>query len=217
MKVIGAGFGRTGTMSQKAALEQLGCGPCLHMIDVLRDPSLAAPWRAAAAGEQVDWVAALDGWGSTIDWPACAFWEQHMEAFPDALVLLSTRDPEAWYRSCLTTIWEAKELALRGELAGNTERSPTGGVLEMINGIIWDGTFKGRFLDKAWAFEVYERHVAEVIEKVPSNRLVVFEVSQGWQPLCDALGVAVPDEPFPHLNDTAAFRQMLGMPAAAPA
>ncbi len=95
--------------------------PCLRMIDVLREPSLAAPWKAAAAGGQVDWVAALDGWGSTVDWPACAFWEQHMEAFPEAKVLLSVRDKEAWYRSCLTTIFEAKEMAGRGELAGNTE------------------------------------------------------------------------------------------------
>ncbi|MDO8187443.1 sulfotransferase [Conexibacter sp. JD483] len=211
MKVIGAGYGRTGTMSQKGALEQLGFGPCLHMIDVLRDPSLAAPWKAAAAGERVDWVAALDGWGSTIDWPACAFWEQHMEAFPDAKVLLSVRDKEAWHRSCLTTIYEAKEMAGRGELAGNTENAPAGVVLEMINGIIWDGTFHGRFLDKQYAFEVFDRHVAEVKAKVPADRLVVFEVSDGWGPLCEGLGVAVPDEPFPHLNDTAAFRQMLGM------
>jgi hypothetical protein len=215
MKVIGAGFGRTGTMSQKAALERLGAGPCLHMIDVLREPSLAAPWQAAVAGGTVDWTAALDGWGSTIDWPACAYWEQHMEAFPDALVLLSVRDPEAWYRSCLTTIFEAKEMALRGELQGNTESAPAGAVLEIINGIIWDGTFHGRFLDKAYAFDVFHRHVEEVKRKVPGDRLVVFDVREGWAPLCDALGMPVPDEPFPHLNDTAAFRTMLGMPVAA--
>jgi hypothetical protein len=121
------------------------------------------------------------------------------------------RDKEAWHRSCLTTIYEAKEMAGRGELSGNTERAPAGVVLEIINGIIWDGTFHGRFLDKQYAFEVFDRHVAEVKAKVPADRLIVFEVSDGWGPLCEALGVDVPDEPFPHLNDTAAFRQMLGM------
>jgi hypothetical protein len=185
------------------------------MIDLLRTPELLPPWAAAANGERVDWKAALDGWGSTVDWPGCTFWEQHLETWPDAKVLLNVRDKESWYRSCLNSIFEAKEMALRGELRGNTESAPRPEVMQMINDLIWNGTFHGRFLEKDYAFEVFDAHVADVTEKVPADQLLVFEVRQGWEPLCEFLGVPVPDEPFPHLNDTASFRAMLGMPVAA--
>jgi hypothetical protein len=203
-------------MSLKAALELIGYGPSFHMIDLLRTPSLLPPWEAAAAGERVDWHAALDGWGSTVDWPGCTFWEQHLEAWPDAPVLLNVRDPDAWYRSCLNSIFEAKEMGLRGELRGSdSENAPEPAVMQMINNLIWNGTFHGRFLEKDYALEVFHAHVALVKSKVPADRLLEFDVKQGWDPLCDFLGVPVPDEPFPHLNDTASFRAMLGMPAAA--
>jgi hypothetical protein len=215
MKVIGAGFGRTGTMSLKAALERLGFGPCFHMIDLIRDPTPLPYWQAAADGEKVDWTEALDGWESTIDWPGCTFWEEMAEIWPDAPVLLSVRDPEAWYRSCLNSIHAAKEMALRGELEGNTEEAPDPATIQMINGLIWNGTFKGRFTDKEFALEVFRRHNEDVKSSVPADRLLVYEIKQGWGPLCDFLGVEVPDEPMPHLNDTDSFRNMFGMPALA--
>jgi hypothetical protein len=213
MKVIGAGFGRTGTMSLKAALEQLGFGPCFHMIDLIRDPAPLPYWQAAANGEKVDWTEALAGWESTIDWPGCTFWEEMAETWPDAPVLLSVRDPEAWYRSTVNSIHEAKEMALRGELHGNTEEAPDPATMQMINGLIWNGTFKGRFTDKEFALDVFRRHNEEVKSKVPADRLLVYEIKDGWGPLCDFLGVEVPDEPMPHLNDTDSFRNMFGMPA----
>jgi hypothetical protein len=213
VQVIGAGFGRTGTMSLKAALEQIGFGPSFHMIDLVRDPAPLPYWRAAAAGETVDWEQALDGWQSTVDWPGCTFWEQMAETWPDAPVLLSVRDPEAWYRSCLNSIHAAKEMALRGELEGGSENPPDAEVLQMINNLIWNGTFDGRFLEKDYAMEVFERHNEDVKSKVPSDRLLVYEISEGWEPLCDFLGVPVPDTPLPHLNDTTSFRNMFGMPA----
>ncbi len=215
MKVIGAGFGRTGTMSLKAALEQLGMGPCFHMIDLVRDPEPLPYWQAAAAGEDVDWREALAGWESSVDWPGCSFWEQMHETWPDLPVLLSVRDPEAWYRSCENSIHAAKEMALRGELEGNSENPPSPEVLAMINGLIWNGTFDGRFADKQHALDVYQRHVDAVVARVPADQLLVYEIGQGWEPLCEFLGVPVPDEPFPHLNDTASFRTMFGMPALA--
>jgi hypothetical protein len=215
MKVIGAGFGRTGTMSLKAALEQLGCGPCFHMIDLIRDPEPLPYWVAAANGERIDWTEALDGWESSVDWPGCTFWEQMAETWPDAPVLLSVRDPEAWYRSCLNSIHAAKEMALAGELEGGDEEGPSPEVVGMINNLIWNGTFKGRFLEKDYALEVFHRHNEYVKAKVPANRLLVYEIKQGWEPLCEFLGVDVPDTPMPHLNDTESFRNMFGMPALA--
>jgi hypothetical protein len=215
MKVIGAGFGRTGTMSLKAALEQLGFGPSFHMIDLVRDPSPLPLWKAAAAGEPVDWTEALDGWESTVDWPGCSFWAQMAETWPDAPVVLSVRDPEAWYRSCLNSIHAAKEMALRGELEGGSEDGPDPEVVQFINGLIWNGTFDGRFLERDYALEVFARHNEAVKAAVPADRLLVYEISQGWEPLCDFVGVPVPDTPLPHLNDTASFRDMFGMPELA--
>ena len=215
MKVIGAGFGRTGTMSLKAALEQLGCGPCFHMIDLIRDPEPLPYWVAAANGERIDWTEAMEGWESSVDWPGCTFWEEMAETWPDAPVLLSVRDPEAWYRSCLNSIHAAKEMALAGELEGGDEEGPSPEVVGMINNLIWNGTFKGRFLEKDYALEVFHRHNEDVRAKVPADRLLVYEIKQGWEPLCEFLGVDVPDTPMPHLNDTESFRNMFGMPALA--
>jgi hypothetical protein len=215
MQVIGAGFGRTGTMSLKAALEQVGFGPCFHMIDIVRDPEPLPYWQAAVAGERVDWTEALDGWESSVDWPGCTFWEQMAETWPDAPILLSVREPEAWYRSCMNSIHAAKEMALAGELEGGEEEGPSPEVLGMINGLIWNGTFNGRFLEKDYALEVFRKHNEDVKAKVPADRLLVYDIKDGWGPLCDFLGVPVPDTPMPHLNDTASFRSMFGMPALA--
>ena len=212
MKVIGAGFGRTGTMSQKAALEQLGFGPSFHMIDIARSPELLPGWQAAAAGEAVDWTSLLAGWESTVDWPACTFWEEIRAAFPEAKVLLSVREPEAWYASCMKSIHASAQAAARGELeGGSVEVSPE--AMKMINNLIWNGTFEGRFDDKDFAIGVYEAHNENVREKVPADNLLVYDVKQGWGPLCEFLEVPVPDGPMPHLNDAGSFRAMVGLPA----
>ncbi len=215
MKVIGAGFGRTGTMSLKAALEQLGVGPCFHMIDLVRDPAPLARWQAAAAGEKVDWTEILDGWESSVDWPGCTFWADMAETWPDARVLLSVREPDAWYRSCLNSIHAAKEMALAGELEGGSEDAPDPAVIGFINDLIWNGTFDGRFRERDYALDVFRRHVETVEAAVPADRLLVYEIGEGWEPLCDFLDVPVPDGPMPHLNDTESFRAMFGMPALA--
>ncbi|MGI8946044.1 MAG: sulfotransferase family protein [Thermoleophilaceae bacterium] len=212
MKVIGAGFGRTGTMSQKAALEQLGFGPSLHMIDIARGPEMVPGWQAAVDGEAVDWKALLEGWESTVDWPACTYWEQIWSAFPDAKVLLSVRDPEAWYASCAKSIHATATAAAKGELQGGSlDVSPE--AMKMINGLIWNGTFKGRFEEKDFAIGVYEDHNEHVKRNVPADKLLVYEVKQGWGPLCEFLEVPVPDGPMPHLNDAVSFRAMVGLPA----
>jgi sulfotransferase family protein len=213
VKLIGAGFGRTGTMSLKAALEQIGYGPCFHMIDLIKDPTPLPYWKAAAAGEPVDWEEAFDGWESTIDWPGCTYWDQLVEAWPDALVLLSVRDPDAWYESCLKSIKEAAEAGTKGELKGGTAPPPSPETMATINRQIWDGTFAGRFEDREFAIGKFEEHNGAVRAGVPEDRLLVYEVSEGWEPLCEFLRVEEPDGPFPHLNDRDSFREMIGLPA----
>jgi sulfotransferase family protein len=214
MKLIGAGFGRTGTMSLKAALEQVGYGPCFHMIDLIKGEMPLPDWDAASRGEEVDYVRALQGWESTIDWPACTYWERLVEIWPDAKVLLSVRDPDKWYESCLNSIHEAAEMGTRGELGGGPVPPPSTEVMEVINRIVWEGTFENRFEeDRQFAIDTFNSHNEAVRAKVPADRLLVYEVKEGWGTLCEFLEVDEPDAPFPHLNDTASFRGMFGMPA----
>jgi hypothetical protein len=215
VKVIGAGFGRTGTWSLKAALEELGFGPCYHMTEVFAHPGHADFWSSAWRGEPVDWEGVLGGYEATVDWPACTFYEELMERHPDAKVLLSVRDPEPWYESTRNTIYELSMLL---------ERSPTSRLIfglisllvfggfagsrsNMVNDMIWEGTFDGRFEDKAYAIEVFERHNEEVKRRVPPERLLVYDVREGWEPLCEFLGVPEPEEPFPRLNEAAQMRR----------
>lgn len=202
MRVIGAGFGRTGTHSLKGALETLGFGPCYHMSEVFEHADHAALWTAAAAGETVDWDAVFADYHATVDWPSAAFYIRLMEAFPDAPVILTVRDPESWYESCMQTIYPASAPGTDSELVANG--NPMGA---MIAAVVWNGTFHGRFRDRAYAVSVFQEHIREVQARVPAERLLVYEVKQGWEPLCRFLGVEVPATPFPHTNTTAEFQQ----------
>ena len=200
MDVIGAGFGRTGTLSLKIALEMLGLGPCLHMMPVLDDPERATLFRRAAEGDLVSLDQALEGYRSTVDWPGAYFWRELVQRHPEAKVVLTTRDPAKWYDSAEQTIFRA---AMRHRDSGG----PATTFARMAFATTWDGTFKGRFADRDFAISVFEEHNEAVRREVPAERLLEFEVSEGWQPLCDFLGVPIPDEEFPRLNDTQAFQE----------
>jgi hypothetical protein len=210
MKVIGAGFGRTGTMSLKVALEQLGFGPCYHMYEVSQHPDHIPMWQAAAEGKPVDWIELFRGYQAAVDWPACSFYRELMELHPDAKVLLTVRDPQRWYESVMNTIYFTN--------TAESDEPETNEQFHMIRTLIWQGTFDGRFEDKDHAIAVFERHIDDVKRHVPAERLLVYEVQQGWEPLCRFLDVPVPeDTPFPRLNDTAAFQQRQADRAAAQA
>lgn len=214
VQVIGAGFGRTGTWSLKAALEEIGFGPSFHMIDLLKHPDRSAMFLAALNGEEVDWNEVFEGYRSTVDWPGCTFYQRILAAYPDAKVILSVRDPDKWYESAKKTIYALKEAAARGELVGDGPGAPPE-VLMMIRTLIWDTTFEDRFAEKDFALEVFNRHNEEVKQVVPADQLLVYEIQQGWAPICEFLGVETPDTEFPHLNDAETFRQMFGVPATA--
>ena len=224
MKIIGAGFGRTGTTSLKAALETLGFGPAYHLTEVFTHPDHVRFWEAACRGERVDWAGFLAGYGVTVDWPACAFYAELMEAFPEAPVILTVREPERWYRSTLSTIYGIHRISsgpppvrLALTLAGLFAPGVTG-IVRLADEIVWKDTFEGRFGDESHAIETYQRHNDEVKRRVPPGRLLVFEVRKGWEPLCAFLGVEAPDEPFPHLNDKREMRRrLLGLAAVSAA
>ena len=220
MRVIGAGFGRTGTLSLKVALEELGFGPCEHMINLLAHPERIERWEEAARrrdrGEPIDWGGLLDGYGATVDWPGCAFWEELAIAYPEAKVVLTVRDPERWYESARRTIHDPRRrreisriaaalAGFVGLVAPDVRRA-----LRLTDRVIWDGTFGGRFADRGHALRVFADHAKAVTAHIPPERLLVYEVAEGWGPLCAFLGVEPPaDRPFPHLNDAAAFRRRL--------
>jgi hypothetical protein len=209
MRVIGAGFGRTGTRSLKGALEELGFGPCYHMTELFGHPEHVELWDAATRGEPVDWEGLFRDYEATVDWPGCSFYEELMRAYPDAKVLLSVRDPDRWYESAYNTIYRMSRTSHLFYLI-RLFSPRVGRAYPVINRLIWEGTFDGRFEDRGYTIEVFEGWNEEVKERVPAERLLVYEVKEGWGPLCDFLGVAVPEgKPFPHLNDIEAFRRMI--------
>ncbi len=200
LEVIGVGYGRTGTLSLKAALEQLGFGPCYHAVEFMRHPEHQARWEAAFHGNP-EWEQVFAGYRSTVDFPGTAFWRELVDAYPQAKVILTVRDPEEWYASMRETFLAA---------AGPDGQPPIPGA--------GDGTFGGAqdwsqmmadLQDEPTAIADFKRHIEEVQSYVPSHRLLVYEVREGWQPLCDFLEIRVPDEPFPRLNDSEAFKELM--------
>jgi hypothetical protein len=224
MQVIGAGFGRTGTLSLKLALEELGLGPCYHMIEVNAHPKHDAQWLALAKGETSDWRSMLEGYASTVDWPTTYIWKELVAANPQAKVILTLRDPNAWYASASATIFARMnefetilaetilaETILAGQDAEAVDPAPKLH-MRMVNTIVVEKTFGG-CLDKVHALRVFNAHNDEVRRLVPPQRLLVHEMGQGWEPLCAFLGVPVPATPFPKVNTTADFASHFPRPA----
>ena len=192
LRVVGAGLGRTGTTSLKAALERLLGGRCYHMTEVFQHPEHVPLWTAAGRGEPLD-PTVFDGYVATVDWPGATFWRELADANPDAIVLLSARrTPEQWWRSASRTIFEA--------MRRHGGEFPNEVVQRVVP--VWD--------DAEAAMAAYEAHNRAVREAVPAGRLVEWTPEDGWEPLCAGLGVAVPGEPFPVTNTTDEFRSLFG-------
>lgn len=205
MRVIGAGFGRTGTSSLKRALETLGYGPCHHMDEVFKHPADLATWERACRGEKIDWKTFMAPWGSACDFPSSLYYRELMEAFPDAKVVLTVRDSGSWYASMRETIVPMfrrfPNRVVIPHLPVLSSPSRVMGGSELRRRII------DRFDDEAHVRKEFEAHIAEVERVVPPERLLVLDVKQGWAPLCSFLGVPIPSEPFPRVNDTAEFKR----------
>jgi len=209
MKLIGAGMPRTGTLTQKVALEMLGLGPCYHMVDVLADLDQAGLWGRALDGE-APWDEIFCGFDSTVDWPGGYFYRELMDVYPDAKVLLSVRDPEAWERSMRQTVWAVRhgESLIRLLSSAQAHINPQWqGFLNMIDRLVWEGrgTFASGHAEPQQLIDTMNRHNDEVQRTVPPERLLVWSVTEGWEPLCDFLELPVPEEPFPYVNDRTEF------------
>lgn len=201
MHVIGAGLGRTGTYSLKAALNQLGLGPCHHMEGVRQNLSVQVPlWDAAVAGRP-DWAAIYDGCASAVDWPTASFYRELAVAYPDAKFVLSMRSPESWAESFSETIYK---------VLGGRENAPPAMQpwLSMVVKVIEKVGIVGG-LDRDGLINVFLAHNAAVKAAIPAGRLLEFDVKQGWAPLCAFLGKPVPADPFPRTNDREEFFKLV--------
>lgn len=208
LSVIGAGLGRTGTMSLKHAIDQLGLGPCFHMIELMQIPERIGGWENAAdlqqSGGTVDWDALLKGFNSTVDWPSCTFYGALAAHYPLAKVILTVRDADKWFDSTQATIFRAMD---------HLVADPNNPMGRMVRKVIMR-MFDENMHDRAHCIGVYNRHNDEVRRTIPASRLLEFNVAQGWKPLCDFLGVPVPETPFPSVNSTEEFQQRLAPVAA---
>lgn len=195
LRVIGAGLGRTGTTSLKTALERLLGGPCHHMIELFAHPDQVSTWHAATRGEMPDWKHFLSDYAATVDWPSAAFWPEISEAFPDAILLLSVRDPESWWKSASATIFQAIPLA----------EGPWRAMVEDM----MRARFTSDLDDRAQCIAAYEAWYTNARARIPRDRLLEWRASDGWAPICHALGLPIPSEPFPHANTTEDFQAMV--------
>jgi len=209
MKIIGAGMPRTGTLTQKMALEMLGLGPCYHMVDVLGDLEQAALWEQALDGE-TPWPQLFAGYQSTVDWPGGYFYRELAEFYPEAKVLLSVREPEAWELSMRQTVWAVRhgESLIRLLSSAQALVNPRWqAFLEMIDRLVWEGrgTFAAGHAEPGQLIDAMLRHNEEVQRTIAPERLLVWNVGDGWEPLCEFLELPVPEVPLPHINDRREF------------
>ncbi|MDQ7080929.1 MAG: sulfotransferase [Paracoccaceae bacterium] len=203
LQIIGSGFGRTGTMSTKMALEQLGFGPCHHMVEVMGNPEQPAKWAAHARGETPAWSEVFDGYRSQIDFPGASVWPELSTAFPDARVIHTERPEDEWWASYSATI--GKFFAHRKNI---TLPPPIAAVFETMEQLVVNGVFGG--LDRKNSIAAYRRNNEKVRATIPAERLLIFTPSDGWDPLCRFLGVPVPASEFPRSNARAEFWALFG-------
>ncbi len=197
LKVIGAGLGRTGTASLKVALERLLGGRCYHMSEAFGNPANPPLWLEASRGA-ADWDRIFEGYVAAVDYPACAFWRELVDHYPDAKVILSLRDPDKWFESTRETI-------LGDQIRALTALTPDE---DFFQACVYRD-YLGHFGDRAFMTDYFRRHVEAVKQAIPADRLLVYEVSEGWGPLCDFLGVPGPDDAYPHVNVRADFEAMI--------
>lgn len=195
LSVIGAGFGRTGTDSMREALNFLGFGPCHHMHEVINDPEQLRLWRALGQGAVPDWDRLFAGYRAAVDWPSAYYWRELATIYPEAKILLTTRSPESWLASMEKTIFPV--------LRESSDPASIGVK------VVAEGTFGGRLDDPDHVVAVYQRHIAEVQETIPADRLLTYQLGDGWDPLCQFLGVPVPEVPFPRKNSANEFNSTL--------
>jgi hypothetical protein len=199
LEVIGAGFGRTGTHSLGLALEKLGFGPCYNIHEVAKNQGHRELWNSALDGKHIDWVHLFRSYKSAVEWPSVTFFDEIIQQFPYAKVILTLRDPESWYESAQNTIFDALELSAHNPDPSKRESQ------NLSRRLVLEHTFRGRCWEKEYVLEVYRKHNRHVVDLVPQEQLLQFDIKDGWKPLCDFLQKAIPVGSFPKVNERSDF------------
>ena len=201
LKIVGTGFGRTGTNSLKLALEHLGFGPCHHMFEVRDHPGQLPYWQAAATGSLPDWDEVFANYNSCVDWPSARYWREITSHYPDAKVLHSVRPEESWLNSFYKTIYPVMRKHKDQEPGFYRD------MLDMAHETVLEQVFNGQAGNREHALNVYRAHTKAVTSAIPPERLLIYDIAQGWEPLCRFLDVPIPETPVPHVNSTEQFNQ----------
>ncbi len=216
IKIIGAGLPRTGTNTLKESLEKLGYMKTYHMKELLVHPDDLHYWLTLKETGTTNWDELYKGFQATVDFPAYPWYKEHMKQYPDAKVILTVRPFEKWYTSVYSTIWQAgpqnlkQKLAMLSKLLFNSRLRSVIKCVKLSKEMIFNVHFQGKFEDKVATEKIFNQHVEEVKAHVPPEKLLIYDVSEGWEPLCKFLNVPVPGEPIPHLNKKENFKEMLG-------
>jgi len=216
IKIIGAGLPRTGTNTLKESLEKLGYKKTYHMKELLVHPENLHYWSTLKATGTTNWEGLYNGYQATVDFPAYPWYKEHMKQYPDAKVILTVRPFDKWHSSVFSTIWQAgpqnlpQKLAMLAKLLLNPRLRSVIKCVKLAKEMIFKVHFQGKFEDKVEAEKIFNKHIADVKAYVPADKLLVYDVSEGWGPLCRFLGVPEPNEPIPHLNKKENFKEMLG-------
>jgi hypothetical protein len=216
IKIIGAGLPRTGTNTLKASLEKLGYIKTYHMKELLAHPENLHYWLSLKNSGITKWEELYQGYEATVDFPGYPWYKEHMVRYPDAKVILTVRPFENWYTSIYSTIWQAgpqtlfQKIAMMSRLLFNRRLRAVIRCVKFAKGSIFGVHLQGKFEDKAFAEKMFNQHIAEVKAHVPAEKLLIYDVSEGWGPLCKFLNLPEPDEPLPHLNKKEDFKAMLG-------
>jgi len=215
IKIIGAGFPRTGTNTLRESLEMLGFNKTYHMKQLLVHPENLHYWTTLRETHTTDWDGLYDGYEATVDFPCYPWYKEHMKRYPDAKVILSLRPFEDWYTSFSSTIWKAQnpppeqQAAMAERVASDPRLQKVMKVMDFAKVAIIHDHFQDRFADKEYMENVFNDHNEEVKNYVPADKLLVYDVREGWEPLCKFLDVEVPGEPLPHTNKKEDFQAMV--------
>ncbi|MEJ7684606.1 MAG: sulfotransferase family protein [Segetibacter sp.] len=216
IKIIGAGLPRTGTNTLKESLERLGYMKTYHMKELLVHPENLSYWLSLKETGTTKWEELYNGYQATVDFPAYPWYKEHMKQYPDAKVILTVRTFDKWYTSVYSTIWQAgpqtvmQKIAMMSKLIFNPRLRSVINCVKFAKVSIFGVTFQGKFEDKNFAEKMFNKHIEDVKAYVPAEKLLVYDVSEGWGPLCKFLNVPEPSEPLPHLNKKENFKEMLG-------
>jgi hypothetical protein len=215
IKIIGAGLPRTGTNTLKNALETLGYSKTYHMKELLVNPDKLHHWLTLQSTGTTNWDELYEGYEATVDFPAYPWYKEHLKQYPDAKVIFTTRPFDKWYDSVHSTVWQAgpqtlpEKLAMMSKLLFNPRLRKVIKCVKLAKKRIFQDTLEGKFEDKAFAEQAFNNHLEDVKATVPADKLLIYDVRDGWPPLCKFLGVEEPKEPLPHLNKKENFKTML--------